>query len=124
MDIPNELAQQVVEFVKQSGELLEKKAAEESKVAEKAPDVIDALIKAGMLDSSKRADAIAKASDPIRTLESLQKTAEWVAESKKTTKAAPSLGKAAGVERPVASKTPAKESDRIWSEGFGLPNRG
>ncbi len=123
--VPEKLIRDVVTFVEKTSELLEKKATEEHAVAEKAPQVIDALIKAGMINPAQREDAIAKAQNPVRALDSLQKTAEWI-RTQKSPPATTSMGKAAELN-PIAGSTKQasvqKESDRVWREGFGLPSR-
>jgi hypothetical protein len=117
------------------GELLQKMAALEqrdetnTKVAEemakRAPSVVDTLVKLGFLDESQRAAALEAAKDPLKVLDSLEKTAKTVVAIQKQASVPQTLGKGevlkeAGVSNTAVGLDP---SSRIKSVALDEANR-
>jgi hypothetical protein len=107
-----------VEYVKATQPLLAKAAELERSIANKAPSTVDALIKAGFLLENQRSQAIVSLQDPLRALESLEKTAAEF--HRKTSMVAP-LGE------PMISKSASTEkaekgsaADDKFLRDFGL----
>jgi len=121
MDVnPNDL-QEMVTYIEQSQPLLTKQAETEAKVAQLAPTVVDALIKAGHVAPEVRDTAIANIQNPVKALESLHKLA-GVPVTKQAaapeSMGAPSDGTHAHVV--TASEKPMKGSDKAFLSKLGL----
>jgi hypothetical protein len=93
--VPDGFLEGVIDYVEQTSKLLEKQASTDAEVSKRAPDVVDTLIKKGFINENQRAKAVEAVHDPLKVLESLQKTAEAVARREA---APPTLGAAAGVK--------------------------
>jgi polyhydroxyalkanoate synthesis regulator phasin len=123
MEVPAEFLQDVVAYVEKTNGILEKAASTEAEVANRAPAVVDALIKAGMLDADKRETAIDNVRDPLKTLESLRKTAEFMQKTASAAAKPAEMGSGAEMHKTAGSsesgKDTMKESDRIWMQHFG-----
>jgi hypothetical protein len=72
----------LVDYIEATGEQASKQAELEEKVEEFGPAVVDTLIKRGFIDENGREEAVAATKDPLKVLESLQKTAEEVGNRK------------------------------------------
>ena len=87
MNVPAELLAKVAQFIELVGTLNTKQASDRSAVRERAPNVVDRLIKAGMIEETARDQAISQfSSSHLSVLENLGKAAEVQAE------APPSMG--------------------------------
>lgn len=121
MEVTPEFLQGVVAYVEKTNEFLEKAAGIDAEVAKRAPAVVDTLIKAGMLDADKRDIAITNVLDPLKTIESLRKTAEFIQKTPTAVKP-PEMGSGAEMHKTAGSsdqRSVQKESDRIWESHFG-----
>jgi hypothetical protein len=126
--VPAKVLDDIVNFIKISSELCDEastiksaEAAQKSAVAAKLPDVVDKLIKAGILANEQRAQALSKFHEPTKVLESLSKVAEAWRPAVKAAEKVESMGKP-HEEVKVASasaETKRKESDMIWEKAFG-----
>lgn len=125
-EVPAEVLQDMAAYVEKTDAILEKAASIDTEVANRAPAVVDALIKAGMLEEAKRQIAIDNIRDPLKTLESLRKSAEFVrtkaaaAPEKPVTmgSGANDMNKSAGSSE--AGRGAMKESDQVFMRGFGF----
>jgi hypothetical protein len=102
----------LVDFVEGTGAVLSKVAEQEEKIASFGPAVVDALIKQGCISKESRADAIAATRDPIKVLESLKTTAEYLGTKRAQIKEASDEkplkmgeGQADGIEKVAARDT-------------------
>jgi hypothetical protein len=76
MEISPETASGLVDYMEGTQQLLQKVAAERDAARQSAPEVVDALIKAGMLEESARGTAIELlGNDHLKALESLKTAA-------------------------------------------------
>jgi len=118
VEVDTKVLEAVVDYVEQATGYAQKQAEIEKAVAERGPEVVDALIKAGFVTEDKRESAIRATSDPRKVLESLEKTAKLKA-GRKSASAPEPLGtgedvKEAGVQRPGdTSPAMAAANDRF-----------
>jgi hypothetical protein len=117
INVPDGFLDGVIDYVEQTSKLLEKQASTDAEVAKRAPEVVDTLIKRGFINENARAKAIEAVHDPLKVLESLQKTAEAVA---KRESAPPTLGAAHAVTKNAAAST---EKDGKISPDMVAANR-
>lgn len=126
-EVPAEFLSSVIDYVEAASQLVVKKAEEEAAVAERAPSVVDTLIKQGFLHENQRKAAESACLEPLKVLDSLQKTAQVASEQRAATPSAPpKLGgantvKNAGVA-PVASKSnmAMEEANARFLSTFGF----
>lgn len=108
MELPAEAVAGMVDYMESSQKLLQKIASEREAVRNNVPEVVDQLIKAGLLDSAARDTAIQTLGDShIKALESLKVAAE-------TRSAAPPLLGSSVSEKSAAA--PADPYNRFTSE--------
>lgn len=124
MEVPVSLLQDMVAYVEKSNEILEKAASQETEVSQRAPAVVDSLIKAGLLNADQRNSALQRIQDPLKALESLRKTAE-VLVSRVEAQNPGSLGLGESVKSASTSVSSTnvgkkKESDIAFEKAFGL----
>jgi polyhydroxyalkanoate synthesis regulator phasin len=93
--VSDQFLEGVIDYVEQTSKILEKQASVDAEIAKRAPSVVDTLIKRGFINENQRANATEAVRDPLKVLESLQKTAEAVAQRDA---APPALGKAAAIK--------------------------
>jgi polyhydroxyalkanoate synthesis regulator phasin len=96
INVPDGFLEGVIDYVEQTSKLFEKQASTDAEVAKRAPEVVDTLIKRGFINENQRVKAIEAVHDPLKVLESLQKTAEAVARRES---APPTLGAAEVVKK-------------------------
>jgi hypothetical protein len=98
IQVPVSLLQNFVGFVEKSGALLERAGQERKQAKQAAPDVVDQLVKQGLLDESQRTVAASSlGSSHVKVLEALRKTA--------------SLSKPASMGAPVGDPEPLTEKE-------------
>jgi len=110
VEIDSEVLEGMVGFVEQSVGYASKQAEVEATVAERGPQVVETLIKQGFIDGDKKQAALRAIKDPVKVLESLEKTAK--AKMAKASAAEPDkLGEGGGVkEAGVGSAEKTDES--------------
>jgi len=102
----------MVDFVEQSVGYAQKQAEVEAAVEERGPQVVDALIKSGFVNSDNREAALKAAKDPLKVLESLEKTAK--AKTRKQASEAPdALGSADEIKEAGQTEEKAGESPQM-----------
>lgn len=111
IQVPVSLLQNFVGFVSKSAALMEQ-ASEERKMAKKAaPEVVDQLVKQGLLDESQRTVAqTSLGTSHTKVLEALRKTASLTQPT--------SMGKAAGDASPEL--TPVEAAGQKFLRDIGL----
>ena len=116
MDVPNEVLQDMLTYVEKSSALLEESGRVHVEMQKRAPDLAEALVKAGLLDEKSRFAAVAKLQEPLTLMDSLQKTAEHVSES------VPSMGGPSkeADDKTLDNKASIKESDRAYYARLGF----
>lgn len=78
IQVPVSLLQNFVGYVSKSASLLERAGQERSQAKQAAPEVVDQLVKQGLLDESQRTVAAASlGSNHVKVLEALRKTASF-----------------------------------------------
>lgn len=124
MEIPAAIVEKLVEYVDDSAKMFEKRAEVERKVNEVGPSVVDTLVKRGLVDAKNRESALRAIEDPVKVLESLKKTAEFV-ERAKEERPIPSMGSAAEIKEAAGEKTSGesaemREVNRRFVRSLGL----
>ena len=112
----------MVTYVENASKLIEKHASEQAELLRKAPSMVDVLIKQGFLHENERLAAIEACKNPIKLMESLQKTAELVAQRDNPP---PAMGgtnpvKEAAVREPSSQSPAMEEADRRFMSRFGF----
>jgi len=78
IQVPVSLLQNFVGYVSKSASLLERAGQERAQAKQAAPEVVDQLVKQGLLDESQRTVAQASlGSNHVKVLEALRKTASF-----------------------------------------------
>ncbi len=116
---------ELLDHVEGTSKLLEKQAQIDAEVAKRGPAVVDTLIKQGFLNENQRAKALEAVKDPLKVLDSLQKTAMAAAGKPASAAEPPKLGqggsiKEAGVE---SRSTVSDPSSRQKSAALDDANR-
>ena len=75
VEIDSTVLDGLVDFVEQSVGYASKQAETEAAVAERGPQVVDTLISNGFVNADKKQAALRAVQDPLKVLESLEKTA-------------------------------------------------
>jgi Mg-chelatase subunit ChlI len=128
-----EFLQNVVGFATAANELMAKQASAETEIKTAAEKAVAALEKAGQLGGHKAEDLVAGiVAQPALALELITKMAEDAVvakpavEEKKKEKKAPAaevpvaFGAAAEPEKAPKTASTSRESDDIWTKGFGF----
>lgn len=90
IQVPVSLLQSFVGYVSKSASLLERAGQERQQAKQAAPEVVDQLVKQGLLDESQRTAAqAALGSNHVKVLEALRKTASFAQPRSMGTPAAP-----------------------------------
>ena len=123
----------LLDHFEKTAPVLEKQASLDEAIAKRAPGVVETLIKCGFLTEGQRDKAVAAVADPLKVLDSLEKTAQSVEEATKRAPAATAtLGqggsiKEAGATTPVGldpssrSKSAAlDDANRRFLSAFGF----
>jgi hypothetical protein len=120
--VPVSVLQDMVAYVEKSNSILEKAASTDAELAKRAPGIVDELIKAGMLDADKRDVAIENVRDPLKTAESLRKTAEFMQKAAAAHKEPAAMGAGAEMHKSAGSSESKdmKESDKVFMQAFGF----
>jgi hypothetical protein len=93
MEVDPKVLEGMVDFVEAAVGYAQKQAELEKAAAERAPAVVEALVKAGMVQEERRKAAEAAAQDPLKVLDSLKKTAEAAQRLKHEGAPPPALGR-------------------------------
>ena len=112
----------MVTYVEGASKLIEKHASEQAELLRKAPSMVDVLIKQGFLHENERLAAIEACKSPIKLMESLQKTAELVAQRDNPP---PAMGgtnsvKEAAVTVPSGQSPAMEDANRRFMSQFGF----
>ena len=75
VEVDTKVLEGMVDFVEHAVGYAQKQAETEAAVAERGPLVVDTLIKSGFINQENREAALKATRDPVKVLESLQKTA-------------------------------------------------
>lgn len=107
------MMEDVVSYIEKTSALLGEVAMKKQAAAQRAPEVVDVLIKRGFLEARDRARAIVAIQDPVKAMESLKKTAE------QSFVPPPTIGRPAQ-EKHAAGKGTKSEADLAFERGIGL----
>lgn len=111
IQVPVSLLQNFVGFVEKSSALLERASEERALSKQAAPEVVDQLVKQGLLDESQRTVAqTALSGSHLKTLETLKKAASFARPAE--------MGKAA--EDITKPKSVADEADAAFLRKLGF----
>ena len=108
-----DLMKNVVDYVEQTSALLNSVAMQKQAAAQRAPEVVDVLIKRGFLEGKDRERAIIAIQDPVKALESLKKTAEA------SFVPPPAMG-GPSTEKKASNGPKHSEADAAFMRGIGL----
>ena len=89
---------ELLDHIEGTSKLLEKQAQIDAEVAKRGPAVVDTLIKCGFLNENQRAKALEAVRDPLKVLDSLQKTASIASAKPAQTAEPPKLGQGGAVK--------------------------
>ena len=124
MEIPAAIVEKLVEYIDDSTKMFEKRAEVERKVNEVGPSVVDTLVKRGLVDAKNRESALRAIEDPVKVLESLKKTAEFVERAAKEEQPIPSMGSASEIKEAGGNTSgesaEMKEVNRRFVRALGL----
>ncbi len=126
-EVAAEVLQDMVNHVEKTNEVIEKVASLEAAVEQRAPTVVDKLVKAGFLNESQRASAAVALQDPIKALDSLEKLADHriadIAANGATPPSSMGGGRAphsAGEIKTANSRDTGSDADRLFLQRLGL----
>jgi hypothetical protein len=121
MEVTKETLQESVEFIAEATPILQKQAELETRIAERAPEVVDLLIKAGHVAPEIRETAVKNLQDPMNMLTVLSKLAALTGQKKEAAVAPATMGEAVTTNKQASAPARAdKESDKAFLRGFGL----
>lgn len=113
---------ELIDHIEGTSKLLEKQAQIDAEVAKRGPAVVDTLIKQGFLNENQRAKALEAVKDPLKVLDSLQKTAMAVTKTASASEP-PKLGQGGEVKEAGVKAATSDPSSRQKSAALDDANR-